>query len=97
MYFLLILFALVIGGCGTSRYDAWYQSLTPDQQAAEDQRRHERGLAALQAYTAMQANRRAYESATPYYQPSQPIMIAPRQRTNCTTNLYGNQATTNCY
>src|SRR5690242_1917211 len=35
------------------QYQAWYQSLSPEKQEREDQRRHERALAAAQALSMM--------------------------------------------
>lgn len=81
-------------------YAQWYRSLTPEQQARADQREHERGLAAMQALGQMQMNGPMFSlpalrpHTAPQYNEWAPT---PRTRTNCTTNLYGNQAQTYCY
>jgi hypothetical protein len=56
----------------------------------------------MQALSQMQMNGPMFSLPTlqPYAGPMHSLnewMIQPRQRTNCTTNLYGNQATTSCY
>lgn len=108
MYLLLIVFALLVTACGPSaseirqqKYWAWYQTLTPEQQEREDQRQHERSLAAMQALSLMQMNGPMFTMPAPaplgMLHQTNEGMIQPRQRTNCTTNLYGNQAQTFCY
>lgn len=109
MYRLLITFALLVTACGPSaseirqqQYWSWYQTLTPEQQAREDQRQHERSLAAMQALSQMQMNGPMFSLPTlqPYSGPMHSLnegMIQPRQRTNCTSNAIGNQVYTNCY
>lgn len=105
MYSLLVLFALLVSGCmGVTereiQHQAWYNSLTLEQRAIEDQRRHERAIAAIQAYGAMNQNRQVFSPMAPLTLPQtyQPIMNEqPRRRTNCTSNIIGNQVYTNCY
>lgn len=107
MYLLLIAFALLMTACGPSaseirehKYWSWYQTLTPEQQEREDQRQHERSLAAMQALSRMQMNGPMFSlpplqpHTAPQYNEWTPTS---RTRTNCTTNLYGNQAQTYCY
>lgn len=81
-----------------ARYNAWYQSLTPAQQEREDQRQHERSIAAMQALGMMNMGRGIF----PAYTPPPPVRSYPeptfqqRQRLNCTTNYIGQQAMTHC-
>lgn len=108
MYLLLIAFALIVTACGPSaseirqqQYWSWYQTLTPAQQEREDQRQHERSLAAMQALGSLQVNRPFFSQAPqPNYAPMHSLnegMIQPRPRTNCMSNVVGNQVYTNCY
>lgn len=110
MYRLLILFALLVTACGPSQseirqqqYNAWYQTLSPEQQEREDQRQHERSLAAMQAFSAMQSAHPIFPRSAPAttmpmpYQFQQAPAWQPRQRTNCTSNVIGSQVYTNCY
>lgn len=83
-----------------ARYGQWYHSLTPEQQAREDQRAHERQLGAMQALGMINQGRgilgpsytpppvRPYDFSVPTYQ---------RRGTNCTSNVVGTQVYTNCY
>ena len=92
------------------RYQAWYQSLSPEKQEREDQRRHERALAAAQALGMMNMGRGPMLQYTPPPRISVPsqapmpqlptnIQSQPRQGVTClsTTSSYGGQVTTNCY
>lgn len=83
-------------------YARWYHSLTPEQQEREDQRQHERSLAAMQALGYMQAHRPLFNA-----QPSAPIQTPPRtmpywqptplpKTTNCISSVVGSQVYTNC-
>jgi hypothetical protein len=85
------------------QYRAWYRQLSPEQQMLEDQRAHERGLAAMQAVSAMQSRRMSepqplyHQDAWQPYQARPSVQQPPRQPMNCTSQLIGNQAYTNCY
>lgn len=86
-----------------ARYQSWYQSLTPEQQEREDQRQHERSMAAMQALGMMNMGRGVFG---PSYTPSRIIrppvsdpmpLYQPRQRMNCTSNRIGSSVYTDCY
>ena len=71
------------------QYNAWYESLSPERQADEDQRRHERQLGAMQALGMMNMGRGTGLTYTPspIIRPpvSDPMPVyQPRQRLNCT-------------
>ena len=87
-------------------YNGWYQSLSPERQAAEDQRQHEREIAAMQALGMMNSGRgplgSGYAPPPPIYRRApMPAYNPPpteyRKGTNCTSTLNGNQVYTNCY
>ena len=104
---LLAVFLLVLTSCATEdldkkRYWAWYDTLTAEQQAVEDQRKHERQLGAIQAFGMMNMGRGTGLTYTPspIIRPpvSDPMPVyQPRQRLNCTSNQIGYQTYTNCY
>lgn len=82
-------------------YARWYQSLTPEQQAREDQRQHERSIAAMQALGYMQAHRPLFNlpPPAPVQSPAynQQPAWRPKERTQCNSQVIGNQVYTNCY
>jgi|CXWL01.1.fsa_nt_gi hypothetical protein len=89
------------------QYAEWYQTLSPSQQAQEDQRRHERRIAAMQAYGMMNMGRLAAPAYTPplYTEPryrapvgSDPLpSYVPQRSQRCTSNVVGSYIYTNCY
>ena len=90
------------------RYNAWYQSLSPEKQEREDQRRHERALAAAQALGMMNFGKPLLQYQPPrrVYAPNSTVMpqlptnipAQTRQSVNCIsrTSPYGGQVYTEC-
>lgn len=77
------------------RRAAWYQSLTPEQQEREDQRQHERSLAAMQALSLMQLNRPIFGGQpAPQYQ--MPVYQQPSALTSCSSRVVGSSIYTDC-
>lgn len=106
--FIAVIILCTLSACANDnlaqqRYWQWYDSLTPEQQAREDQRKHERELAAMQALGQVNFGRgplgegytwgrtRHYDTAVPTYQPRP---YAPPMQ--CVSRSIGGQVYTDC-
>lgn len=105
MLLILMLIAGLLTACGPSaseirqqQYRAWYQTLTPEQQEREDQREHERNLAAMEALSRMQMNRPLFSlPPAPSYQVPTYGTTQQLQQTNCRSRMVGRTLYTDCY
>lgn len=105
---LAVLLTVFLMSCSSTdadkqRYWAWYDSLTPAQQAMEDQRKHERELAAMHALGQMNFGRSPLGEGytwgkTRYQEPQLPVYhprpYTPPQR--CVSRAIGGQVYTDC-
>jgi hypothetical protein len=82
-------------------YRRWYANLSPQEQAIERQREHERDLARMNA-AAMMAPMMLYNTQQSFNNmrmtPPAPVtMPTTRQPLNCTSTPFGIQVNTTCY